>query len=75
MSQIKFHLVSISEDPDNKECIAEYAVVDKIVSIEFKDSQNAFNVDKLLNLAYEAGRKQGMTEATQLMQIAINYIR
>lgn len=74
MSQIRFHLVSKSEDPDNKECVAEYTVAGKKVSIEFKDSQDAFNVDKLLNLAYEAGRKRGISEATQLMQTALNNI-
>ena len=74
MSNITFKLHSKSTEPDNKECTAEYAVGDKKISVDFGDSQHAFNVDTLLNLAYEAGRKRGISEATQLMQTAINNI-
>lgn len=75
MSQIRFHLVSKSEDADNKECVAEYTVAGKKVSIEFNDSQDAFNVDALLNLAYEAGLTRGLDRAIHLMQTALNNIR
>lgn len=75
MSNITFKLHSKSTEPDNKECTAEYAVGGKKVSVEFTDSKDAYDIDKLLHLAYEAGYKHGKTEAVQLIQTAINNLK
>lgn len=74
MSNIVFILNPNSTEMDNKECKATWIVADKTVSLEFKDTNDAFAMDDLLRLAYETGRKKGVSEATHSIQTAINNI-
>lgn len=62
MSEINFNLVSKSEEPDNKECTATWSINNKKISIDFKDSDDAFRVETLLRIVHDDGYRQGKKE-------------
>lgn len=74
MSEIYFHLVSKSEEPENKECTGTWSTDDKKIVIDFKDSKDAFRVDSLLRIVHEKGYQQGKKETKDSISNALSQI-
>lgn len=74
MSEINFHLVSKSAEPENEECTGTWTIGDKKIVIDFMESKDAFQVDSLLRIVHERGYRQGKKETKDNISYMLSQI-